>query len=179
MVHRSVLSRGTARGSTQNTLPVMHWLWCPEKSILTGLARSVALDPCSAVTGCHDNADVISLTRPAVKNPHPAMQAGSGVGSVTEACAMTPWWRGAHARRARARKTLAETHRTNHIDIQRVVKQSQPASMTTLGRLSPPLTVKIRISTVMCYASLLRIPPNVVVNGAPQRVRAAHILISG
>src|SRR5262245_43791106 len=92
----------------------MHWLWCPEKSILTGLARSVALDPCSAVTGCHDNADVISLTRPAVKNLHPAVKAGSGVGSVTEACAMIPWRRGAHANRAIARKALAGTHRALH-----------------------------------------------------------------
>src|SRR5262245_2478673 len=157
----------------------MHGLLCPEKSILTGLSRSVALDPFAAVTGCHDSADVISLTRPAVKNPHPAMQAGSGVGSVTETCAMIPWWRGAHANWAIARKALTGTHRTNDIDIQWVVKQSQPASMTTLGRISPPLTGKRRISTVMCYASLLHIPPNVVVNGAPQRVRAAHIVISG
>ena len=179
MVHRSVLSRGTAQGETHNTLPVMHGLLCPEKSILTGLSRSVALYPFSAVTGCHDNADVISLTRPAVKNPHPAMQAGSGVGSVTEAWAMPPWWRGAHAKRARARKALAETHRTNHIDMQRVVKQSHPASMTPLGRLRPPWTGKRRLSTVLCYASLLRIPPHVVVHGAPQRVRAAHIWISG
>jgi len=179
VVHRSLFSRGTARGETQNTLPVMHWLLCPEKSIGAGLSRRVALDPSAAVTGGHDNADVISLTRPAVKNLHPAMQAGSGVGSVTEACAMTPWRRGAHANRAIERKALAETRRTKHIDIQRVVKQTQPASMTTLGRLSPPLTGKRRISTVMCYASLLRIPPHVVVNGAPQRVRAAHIWISG
>src|SRR5262252_2295549 len=60
---------------------------------------------------------VISLTRPAVNNPHPAMKAESGVGSVPESCAMTPRRRGAHSNRAIARKALAETHRTNHIDI--------------------------------------------------------------
>ena len=40
------------------------------------------------------------------------------IGSVTDSCAITPWRKGAHSSRAIARKALAETHRTNHIDIQ-------------------------------------------------------------
>src|SRR5438094_489444 len=39
-------------------------------------------------------------------------------GSVTDSCAITPWRKGAYASRAIARKALAETHRTNHIDMQ-------------------------------------------------------------
>jgi 5-methylcytosine-specific restriction endonuclease McrA len=42
----------------------------------------------------------------------------------------------------------------NHIDIQRVVVQSRAASMTALDRLGPSLTGRIRISTVICYASM-------------------------
>jgi len=58
-----------------------------------------------------------------------------------------------HSSLAIARKALAGTHRTNHINIQQVVKQSQPANMTTLDKLGPSLTGRIRISTVICYAS--------------------------
>jgi hypothetical protein len=39
------------------------------------------------------------------------------------------------------------------MDIQQVVKQSLPASMTTLDKLGPSLTRMIRTSTVICYAS--------------------------
>jgi hypothetical protein len=39
------------------------------------------------------------------------------------------------------------------MDIQQVVKQSLPASRTTLDKLGPSLTRMIRISTVICYAS--------------------------
>ena len=74
-------------------------------------------------------------------------------GSVTDSCAITPRWKGAHSSRAIASKALAGTHRTNHIDIQQVVRQSRPGSMTTLDKLSPSLTRMIRISTVLCYAS--------------------------
>jgi hypothetical protein len=66
---------------------------------------------------------------------------------------ITPWQKGAHSSRAIASKALAGTHRTNHIDIQQVVMQSRAASMTTLDRFSPSLTGRIRISTVICYAS--------------------------
>ena len=45
-------------------------------------------------------------------------EAGSGPGSVTDSCAITPWRKGAHSSRAIARKALAGTHRTNLIDIQ-------------------------------------------------------------
>ena len=37
-------------------------------------------------------------------------------GSVTDSCALTPWWKGAHASRTIARKALVGTHRTNFID---------------------------------------------------------------
>src|SRR5438093_10450818 len=74
-------------------------------------------------------------------------------GSVTDSCAMTPWRKGVHSSRAIASKALAGAHRTNYIDIQQVVKQSQPASMMTLDKLSPSFTGRIRISTVICYAS--------------------------
>ena len=40
------------------------------------------------------------------------------------------------------------------MDIQQVVKQSRPASMTTLDKLGPSLTGRIRIRTVICYASI-------------------------
>ena len=73
-------------------------------------------------------------------------------GSVTDSCAMTPWRKGVHSSRAIASKALAGAHRTNYIDIQQVVKQSQPASMMTLDKLSPSFTGRIRISTVICYA---------------------------
>jgi len=66
---------------------------------------------------------------------------------------MTPWRKGAHACRAIARMVLAGTHRTSHIDIQKVVMQSRAASMTTLDKLDPSLTGQIRISTMICYAS--------------------------
>ena len=66
---------------------------------------------------------------------------------------MTPWRKGVHSSRAIASKALAGAHRTNYIDIQQVVKQSQPASMMTLDKLSPSFTGRIRISTVICYAS--------------------------
>ena len=46
------------------------------------------------------------------------MQNAVDHGSVTDSCAMTPWRKGAHSSRAIARKALAGTHRTNHIDIQ-------------------------------------------------------------
>ena len=75
------------------------------------------------------------------------------VGSVTDSCVMTPWRKGAHASRAIARKALAGKHRTNYIDIQQVVKQSQPASIMTLDKLGPSFTGRIRISTAICYAS--------------------------
>jgi hypothetical protein len=39
------------------------------------------------------------------------------------------------------------------MDIQQVVKQSLPASRTTLDKLGPSFTRMIRISTVICYAS--------------------------
>src|SRR5438128_5794893 len=74
-------------------------------------------------------------------------------GSVTDSCAMTPWRKGVHSSQAIASKALAGAHRTNYIDIQQVVKQSQPASMMTLDKLSPSFTGRIRISTVICYAS--------------------------
>ena len=67
-------------------------------------------------------------------------------GSVTDSCAITPRWKGAHSSRAIASKALAGTHRTNHIDIQQVVRQSRPGSMTTLDKLSPSLTRMIRIA---------------------------------
>ena len=41
----------------------------------------------------------------------------------------------------------------NRIDIQQVVIQSRAASMTTLDKLDPSLTGRIRISTMICYAS--------------------------
>jgi hypothetical protein len=66
---------------------------------------------------------------------------------------MTPWRKDAHASRAIARKALAGKHRTNYIDIQQVVKQSQPASIMTLDKLGPSFTGRIRISTAICYAS--------------------------
>src|SRR4030095_9106166 len=44
------------------------------------------------------------------------------------------------------------------MDIQQVVKQSLPASMTTLDKLGPSFTRMIRISTVICYASDLKPP---------------------
>src|SRR5205823_2022171 len=75
-------------------------------------------------------------------------------GSVTDSCAMTPWRKGVHSSRAIASKALAGAHRTNYIDIQQVVKQSQPASMMTLDKLSPSFTGRIHISTVICYASM-------------------------
>ena len=41
----------------------------------------------------------------------------------------------------------------NRIDIHQVVIQSRAASMTTLDKLDPSLTGRIRISTMICYAS--------------------------
>ncbi len=75
-------------------------------------------------------------------------------GSVTDSCAMTPWRQGPHVSRAIANKALPGTHRANYMDIQQVVKQSLSASMTTLDKLGPSFTRMIRISTVICYASL-------------------------
>src|SRR6266436_3290844 len=75
------------------------------------------------------------------------------LGSVKDSCAMTPWRKGAHSSRAIASKALAGKHRTNYIDIQQVVKQSQPASMMTLDKLGPSFTGRICISTAICYAS--------------------------
>src|SRR5262249_3445916 len=49
---------------------------------------------------------------------------------------------------------LAGTHCTKYVDIQQVVKQSQPVSRTTVDKLGLLLTRMIRISTVICYASL-------------------------
>ena len=66
---------------------------------------------------------------------------------------MTPWQKGAQGSRDRASQALAWTHRTNHIDIQQVVKRSRATSMMTLDKLDPSLTGQIRISTMICYAS--------------------------
>ena len=102
-------------------------------------------------------------------------------GSVTDSCAMTPWRKGVHSSRAIASKALAGAHRTNYIDIQQVVKQSQPASMMTLDKLSPSFTGRIRISTVICYASVtdcpVSLPPGspVLLGCKPiSRILAAH-----
>jgi hypothetical protein len=81
---------------------------------------------------------------------------GANEGSVTDSCAMTPWRQGAHASRALSRKALAGTHHTHHIAMQQVVMQSCAASMTPLDKLGPSLTGRRRISTVICYASILR-----------------------
>ena len=43
----------------------------------------------------------------------------------------------------------------NYIDIQYVAMQSRAASMTTLDKLDPSLTGRIRISTMICYAFLV------------------------
>src|SRR4030095_17018434 len=110
---------------------------------------------------------LLSTTGLAVRlsNPHPASEMPSHhyirwcpsiacmKGSVTDSCAITPWRKGAHSSRAIARKALAGTHRTNHIDIQQLVMQSHPANMTTLDQFGLSLTGRIHISTVMCYAS--------------------------
>jgi hypothetical protein len=66
---------------------------------------------------------------------------------------MTPWRKGAQGSRARASQALAWTHRTNYVAIQQVVKQSQPVSRMTFDKLSLSLTLLIRISTMICYAS--------------------------
>jgi hypothetical protein len=39
-------------------------------------------------------------------------------GSVTNSCALTPWWKGAYSSRAIAKKALVGIHRTDLIDIQ-------------------------------------------------------------
>ena len=67
---------------------------------------------------------------------------------------MTPWRKGAQGSRARASQALAWTHRTNYVAIQQVVKQSQPVSRMTFDKLSLSLTLLIRISTMICYASV-------------------------
>jgi hypothetical protein len=54
--------------------PLMHLPLCPDKVILAGLLESFAPYPFSALAGRHDNGDLISLTRPAVNSPNPAMQ---------------------------------------------------------------------------------------------------------
>jgi len=80
------------------------------------------------------------------------------VGSVTDSCAITPWRKGAHASRAIARKARAGTPCTNYIALQEVVMQNRAASMTTLDKLDPSLMGRIRISTMMCYASYRALP---------------------
>jgi hypothetical protein len=75
---------------------------------------------------------------------------------------MTPWRTGAQGSRDRASQALAWTHRTNYVAIQRVVKQSQPVSRMTFDKLSLSLTLLIRISTMICYASFIIRPVTIL-----------------
>ena len=65
-----------------------------------------------------DEVMIVRYVQPLTKEQRQLLENTMKDGSVTDSCAITPWRKGAYASRAIARKALAETHRTNHIDIQ-------------------------------------------------------------
>src|SRR6266567_314624 len=75
-LHRGLLSfpchQALRASLTVEAEPLIHMSFCPDKPILAGFLGSFA--PCSVSTlaGRHDG-DVISLPRPTVNTPHPAM----------------------------------------------------------------------------------------------------------
>src|SRR5262249_43390013 len=68
----------TKASRTRLVRPLINRSFCPDKPILAGFVESFA--PCSVSTlaGRHHNADVISLTQPAVNTPHLAMSLNIG-----------------------------------------------------------------------------------------------------
>jgi len=58
------------------------------------------------------------------------------------------------------------------MDIQQVVKQSRPASMTTLDTLGLLLTRMIRFRTVICYASYVNANDRLIDPSRPGQERS-------
>ena len=67
-----------------------------------------------ALTAAHPLCPGLSWRLPA----HVSVAAAKERGSVTNSCALTPWWKGAYSSRAIAKKALVGIHRTDLIDIQ-------------------------------------------------------------
>ena len=64
-----------AHSLSEEAEPLMHISFCPGNALLVRFLGSFTQYPLSALTGRHDDRDLISLTRPSVNTPYLAMKA--------------------------------------------------------------------------------------------------------